>query len=97
MPELLTKHPDIVIDLLLQTGKVKLSKKKTILKKCPDAQFLQVFDQNGQFVGEFCVYDLSQIDKMTQFECNDLTSQSKKCSLCKKTGHNRSNSRFHPQ
>ena len=96
MPELLTKHPDIVIDLLLKTGQVKLNKKKTILTDCPDSQFLSVFDTNGEFIGEFCIYDLSKIDHMTQFGCNDVINNSKKCSLCQQSGHNKANRRFHP-
>ena len=35
MPEILTKHPQIVIDLLLKTGRVKRSTNKQILRDCP--------------------------------------------------------------
>ena len=97
MPELLTKHPKIVIDLLLQTGKIKLTKKKQILKSCPDTQFLQVFDKDNQFIGELCVYDLSDIDNLTQFSCDDIITNSKKCSLCQAAGHNKANKKFHPK
>ena len=97
MPELLTKHPDIVIELLLETGRVKLDEEKTILTKCPDSQFLRVYDKRGEFIGELCVYDISKIDEMTQFGCDDVAKSSKKCSLCKKSGHNKSNQNFHPK
>ncbi len=88
MPEILTKYPKIVKQILNDTGVVQCGKKKqkNILKKCPDEWFCSFP------TGELCIYNYKDINKMTQLKRNDLV---KHCSLCGKKGHYKNNKKYH--
>ncbi len=91
MPEILTKHPEIVADILNRTKRVRCGKGDIpeILTQCPAHQFCVVPD-----IGEFCIYGEDQLSKMTQIKRTKICRRS--CSLCGKKGHIRSNRKFHP-
>ena len=102
MPEILTKHPGIVKDILNSSKDIecgKLGVKPQILKKCPAKQFCTLPQ------GELCIYDYRDIDKMTQLSRDDLLNNRKgrssgrrcsRCSICKSTTHIKSNKKYHP-
>ena len=84
MPELLTKHPKIVREVLASGGiKCGVQKRITpkILTKCPPDSFCSLPG------GELCIYGLDQAHQMTQFHC----------SSCGLPGHRKNNRRFHPK
>ena len=97
MPEILTKHPDIVKKILKNTGKIKCNKNinKQILKNCPNNSFCALP------TGELCIYDYKNINKMTQINAKNIVKHSKKvggrrhCSLCGSSSHIKSNKHFH--
>lgn len=66
MPEVLTRYPDIVIDLLTGMGAKCGQGTPQILKKCPTDSFCQVPN------GELCIVGLESSDKLTQFGVNDI-------------------------
>lgn len=61
MPEILTKHPDIVIQVLEGAGvRCGGGQKPRILKSCPSAQLCTTPN------GELCVYGPTELEAMTQ-------------------------------
>jgi hypothetical protein len=69
MPELLTKHPDVVMKLLQQAGgKCGAGQEQTILKNCPPERFCTVPG------GEMCVFGLEQARQMTQISAQEFAT-----------------------
>lgn len=67
MPEVLTKHPDVVRQLIEKTGgRCGEGQKQTILKACPPAQFCTMPG------GELCIYGVEQARSMTQISAGEL-------------------------
>jgi hypothetical protein len=67
MPEVLTKHPDIVLDVLKSGGaKCGEGLPQEILTQCRPEAFCKLPG------GEMCVYGLAEVDSMTQIEDDDL-------------------------
>lgn len=71
MPELLTKHLDVTLKLLKDANvHCGTGAPQTILKTCPKDQFCALP------TGELCIYDITQIDQMTQIQPTELLSSS---------------------
>jgi hypothetical protein len=67
MPEIISKYPDVVINVLKSSGtKCGAGQKQKILTQCPPAQFCS-FNE-----GEICVYGLNQISAMTQINSAEM-------------------------
>jgi hypothetical protein len=67
MPEVVTKHPEIVKEVLQSAGaKCGAGAPQKILTKCPREQFCALPG------GEICVYPVSEIPKMTQLSRAEL-------------------------
>jgi hypothetical protein len=66
MPEIITKYPEIVIQILKVVGKCGFGVKQQILTTCPPERFCSLP------TGEICVYGLEDIPKMTQISTSDL-------------------------
>ena len=61
MPEIITKYPEIALEVLKSAGaKCGTGEKKQILTKCPDKNFCALPQ------GEICVYGIKDIKLMTQ-------------------------------
>ena len=69
MPEILTKHPEVVIQVL-ESGGAKCGDglPQKILKQCPAASFCALPG------GETCVYSVADVGKMTQIKTSELAS-----------------------
>ena len=69
MPEVLTKYPDIVIEILNDVPVINCgpSVPRKILKQCPPEQFCSLP------AGELCIYDYKDVSKMTQITPEELT------------------------
>lgn len=71
MPELLTKHPDIVIKVLKSEGaQCGTGAAPKILTKCPPEKFCTLAG------GELCVYGSNDLGRMTQLSSADLCRSS---------------------
>lgn len=67
MPELITKYPEVALQILKEAGgRCGEGAEQQILKKCPPAQFCALP------TGELCVYGLDQISLMTQITPGEL-------------------------
>jgi hypothetical protein len=67
MPEQITKHPDVTLEVLKSAGaKCGEGAPQQILKKCPAERFCALPG------GEMCVYGLDQIPQMTQITTQEL-------------------------
>lgn len=67
MPEQITKHPDVTLEVLRSAGaKCGEGAPQQILKKCPADRFCALPG------GEVCVYGIDQIPKMTQISTKEL-------------------------
>jgi hypothetical protein len=67
MPEQITKHPDVTIQVLKSAGaKCGPGVDKQILKKCPGERFCALPG------GEMCIYGTDQIAQMTQITPREL-------------------------
>jgi hypothetical protein len=67
MPEIVTKHPDVVKQVLQSAGaKCGAGEPQRILKKCPREQFCALPG------GEICVYPPGDVASMTQLTRADL-------------------------
>jgi hypothetical protein len=67
MPEQITKHPDVTLEVLKSAGaKCGEGAPQQILKKCPADRFCALPG------GEMCVYGIDQIPKMTQISTKEL-------------------------
>jgi hypothetical protein len=67
MPEVITKHPEIVKEVLASAGaKCGAGAPQKILTKCPPAQFCALPG------GEICVYGVSGVPDMTQLSRAEL-------------------------
>ena len=67
MPEQLTKHPQVTIQVLRSAGaKCGEGSAQEILTKCPADSFCKLPG------GEICVYGLADASKMTQISTSDL-------------------------
>lgn len=66
MPEQLTKHPEVTLQVLRSTGaRCGEGAPQEILKACPAARFCKVPG------GELCVYGLPEATQMTQIGAED--------------------------
>ena len=69
MPEQLTKHPDVTLDVLKSAGaKCGAGAPQNILKQCPPERFCALPG------GEVCVYGLPDVGKMTQISASELAA-----------------------
>lgn len=69
MPEQLTKHPQITLEVLSSAGaQCGKGAKQDILKACPAERFCKLPG------GEICVYGVADAGRMTQFNRTDWTS-----------------------
>jgi hypothetical protein len=67
MPEQLTKHPEVMIQVLRSAGvKCGEGSVQEILTKCPADSFCKLPG------GEICVYGLANASKMTQISTSEL-------------------------
>jgi hypothetical protein len=67
MPEVITKHPEIVKEVLQSAGaKCGTGEPQKILTKCPRAQFCALPG------GEICVYGVNDIPRMTQLSRSEI-------------------------
>ena len=67
MPEVITKHPDVVKEVLQSGGALcGVGAEQKILTKCPRDQFCSLPG------GEMCVYPVSGIPEMTQLTRAEL-------------------------
>ena len=67
MPEQITKHPEVTLEVLKSAGaKCGEGAPQQILKKCPADRFCALPG------GEMCVYGIDQIPKMTQISTREL-------------------------
>lgn len=66
MPEQLTKHPDVTLQVLRSGGaQCGAGAPQEILTACPAARFCKLPG------GELCVYGLNEATRMTQINAND--------------------------
>jgi hypothetical protein len=71
MPEIVTKYPDVVMQVLRETGaKCGVGVKQTILIHCPKEQFCSLPS------GEICVYSVHDISQMTQLSPGEILENS---------------------
>jgi len=69
MPEQLTKHPDVTLQVLRSAGaKCAAGAPQEILTSCPAARFCKLPG------GEICVYGLADAPRMTQITAGDWQS-----------------------
>ncbi|MFS8932052.1 conserved hypothetical protein [Cupriavidus taiwanensis] len=69
MPEQLTKHPDVTLQVLRSAGaRCGEGETQAILRSCPPARFCKLPG------GEVCVYGLDGAPAMTQFTAADWQS-----------------------
>jgi hypothetical protein len=69
MPEQLTKHPDVTLEVLKSAGaKCGAGAPQTILGQCPAERFCALPG------GEICVYGLADVGKMTQISTAELAA-----------------------
>lgn len=67
MPEVLTKHPDVVKQVLESAGaRCGIGAPQQILKKCPREQFCALPG------GEVCVYGVDGLSQMTQLSRTEV-------------------------
>jgi hypothetical protein len=66
MPEILTKHPDIVMKMLKSAGAKCGEGEPSILKNCPKNQFCALPN------GEFCIYGINDVASMTQISAAEM-------------------------
>jgi len=67
VPEVLTRHPDTVIQVLKSAGaQCGVGAPQTILTECPRDSFCALPG------GETCVYDIADVGQMTQISAADL-------------------------
>lgn len=66
MPEIVTKYPEIVLDLLQKSGgKCGVDAPQKILTSCPPEHFCSFP------AGEVCIYDFNDISSMTQISSSE--------------------------
>ncbi|RDI37273.1 hypothetical protein [Aquicella lusitana] len=76
MPEIVTKHPDIVLQLLKDAGiKCGQGEKQQILRSCPKESFCALP------TGELCVFGVKNIASMTQMTAADFTGAPREISM----------------
>lgn len=69
MPEIISKYPDIVLQILKEAGiECGTGAKQQILVNCPAEKFCSLP------TGELCVYGLNDIPKMTQISGAELSN-----------------------
>jgi hypothetical protein len=69
MPEQLTKHPEVTLQVLRSTGaKCAEGEPQEILTSCPPTRFCKMPG------GEVCIYGLAEAPKMTQITVADWES-----------------------
>lgn len=68
MPEIITKYPDIILQILNESGaECGSGVVRKILTACPPEQFCSLQ------TGEICVYGLNEIQQMTQISAAEIT------------------------
>ena len=66
MPEQLTKHPEVTLQVLQSAGaQCGAGAPQEILKSCPPARFCKLPG------GEVCIYGIAEAPRMTQFTAAD--------------------------
>ena len=69
MPEIISKYPDIVLQILKEAGvDCGVGAPQQILVNCPAEKFCSLP------TGEFCVYGLNDVPKMTQISGTELAN-----------------------
>jgi len=70
MPEQLTRHPDVTLEVLKSAGAKcgVVGAPQNILKQCPAGRFCALPG------GEICVYGLPEVGKMTQISAAELAA-----------------------
>ena len=69
MPKIISKYPDIVLQILKEAGiECGTGAKQQILVNCPAERFCSLP------TGELCVYGLNDLSKMTQISGAELTN-----------------------
>ena len=69
MPEIISKYPDIVLQILREAGiECGTGAKQQILVNCPAERFCSLP------TGELCVYGLNDVPKMTQISGAELAN-----------------------
>ena len=67
MPEIITKYPDIVLQILRESGiECGTGAAQRILTTCPPENFC------SSPTGEICIYSLSEIPQMTQISSAEI-------------------------
>ncbi|MFA4820217.1 MAG: hypothetical protein WC613_04660 [Candidatus Aenigmatarchaeota archaeon] len=67
MPEIITKYPDIVLQILRESGaECGTGAAQKILTACPPERFCSLP------TGEICVYGLNEIPQMTQISAGEI-------------------------
>lgn len=67
MPEIISKYPDIVLQILREAGiNCGAGAKQQILVNCPAERFCSLP------TGELCIYGLNDIPKMTQIKSGEI-------------------------
>lgn len=67
MPELISKYPDVTLQILREAGaRCGEGVEQKILTKCPPAQFCALP------TGELCVYGMDAVPRMTQISPGEL-------------------------
>ncbi|KTD10767.1 hypothetical protein Lgra_1733 [Legionella gratiana] len=67
MPEIVTKHPEIVFKMLKEANvKCGTGENQTILKACPSDKFCSLP------TGELCIYGIKDVSQMTQINVFEL-------------------------
>ena len=71
MPEQLTRHPEVTLEVLRGAGAAcGTGAPQRILTKCPAERFCSLP------TGELCIYGLDEVPKMTQISARDLAAAS---------------------
>jgi len=69
MPEILTKYPDVVMQVMCEAGaRCGVGAPQQILTSCPPERFCSMP------TGEVCIYGLNEIQGMTQISPSELVT-----------------------
>ncbi len=77
MPEVVTRHPDVLRKVLEGAGvQCGPGQPQKILTKCPPSQFCSTP------TGELCIYETGQVEQMTQLSREDLCARKSSMGGC---------------